>query len=75
MTQPRPTTLTNIAHAFAGEMEARDERLLAAIRAEFAQVKERLDHHEKRFDEIDSQLREMRQALGYRQGQKAGGGK
>ncbi len=70
------STLENIAHAFAGELEARDDRLAKLITDGFEQLNTRLAAVEQRLSTQDQRLtaqeqsdRNLLQAMGNLQGQ------
>ena len=58
------STLENIAHAFAGELEARDDRLAKLITEGFAKI-------EARMTALEQSDRNIVQAMGNLQGQVA----
>ena len=65
------TTLENIAHAFAGEPEARYDRLPKLIIDGFAKIDSRFASFEQRLTALEQSDRHLLQAMGNLQGQVA----
>ncbi len=65
------STLENIANAFAGELEARDDRLAKLITEGFAKIDSRFASFEQRLTALEQSDRHLLQAMGNLQGQVA----